>query len=153
MKTQIFRLIILLVILSITAFAQTSRGTVSGIVADQTAAVIPGAAVTLTNTETGLIRTTVTNGEGIFRFDAVELGTYSVKVSANNFGTVVKNNLVVSANQITQVDTQLLPGSQELAVDVMNQARYYKPRLRCAAEILRRSASQNCPSLHVIRFH
>ena len=122
MKTQIFRLIALLLSLSFTAFAQTSRGTVSGIVADQTAAVIPGAAITLTNNETGLVRTTVTNGEGLYRFDAVELGTYSVKVSSNNFGTVVKNNLVVSANQITQVDTQLLPGSQELAVDVTTES-------------------------------
>ncbi len=122
MKTRIFSLIFLLLSLSLTAFAQTSRGTVSGIVADQTAAVIHGAAITLTNNETGLVRTTVTNGEGLFRFDAVELGTYSVKVSSNNFGTVVKNNVVVSANQITQIDTQLLPGSQELAVDVTSES-------------------------------
>ena len=122
MKTQIFRLIFLLFSLSLTAFAQTSRGTVSGIVADQTAAVIPGAAITLTNNETGVIRTTVTNGEGLYRFDAVELGTYSVKVSSNNFGTVVKNNIVVSANQSTQIDAQLLPGSQELAVDVTTES-------------------------------
>ena len=111
MKSRIFLLITLLISLSIITLAQTSRGTVSGIVADQTAAIIPGAQVTLSNTETGVVRTSVTNAEGVYRFDAVELGTYSVKISANNFGTVSKNNIVVSANQITQVDTQLSPGS------------------------------------------
>src|SRR5687768_15147504 len=42
------------------ASAQTSRGTVSGVVSDSTGAVIPGAAVTLTGAETGINRTTVT---------------------------------------------------------------------------------------------
>ena len=122
MKSRIFLLITLLISLSIITLAQTSRGTVSGIVADQTAAIIPGAQVTLSNTETGVVRTSVTNAEGVYRFDAVELGTYSVKISANNFGTVSKNNIVVSANQITQVDTQLSPGSQELSVDVTTES-------------------------------
>lgn len=49
------------------------------------------------------------------RFEAVELGTYSVKLTAANFNTVIKNNIEVSANQI---DASLAPGTQEMAVDV-----------------------------------
>ncbi len=55
--------------------AQTSRGAVSGTVADQNGASIAGANVTLTNVQTNLARTTVTNDEGFYRFDAVDLGT------------------------------------------------------------------------------
>ncbi|MBS1809923.1 MAG: TonB-dependent receptor [Acidobacteria bacterium] len=105
-------------LLGLAAFAQTSRGTVSGIINDSTGAVIANAAVTLTNNDTGVTRSTVTNGEGLYRFDAVDLGTYSVKIIANGFGAVTKNNIVVNANQIAQIDAQLAPGTTEIAVDI-----------------------------------
>ncbi len=44
-----------------TVSAQTSRGTVNGIITDQTGAVVSGASVTLTNTGTNVQRTTTTN--------------------------------------------------------------------------------------------
>ncbi len=105
-------------ILSIVTFAQTSRGTVSGTVTDPTGAVISGANVTLTNTATTVSRTTVTNSEGIYRFDAVDLGDYTIKFTATGFGEVLKSNVVVSANQIAAVDAQLQPGATSLSVDV-----------------------------------
>ena len=109
---------ILTLLLSFMALAQTSRGTVSGIVADTTGAVIAGATVTLTNTQTGLSRSTVTNEEGLYRFDAVDLGLYTVRITATGFGAITKNNIMINANQISQVDTALSPGTQEIAVDV-----------------------------------
>ena len=109
---------ILILLLSFIAAAQTSRGTVSGIVADATGAVIAGATVTLTNIETGVSRSTVANGEGLYRFDAVDLGTYTVRITANGFGAITKNNIPISANQIAQVDAALSPGTQEIAVDI-----------------------------------
>src|SRR5215468_2254989 len=115
-KSLVFALT--LISLSLTASAQTSRGTVSGVVTDQTGAVVSGAGVTLTSAATSVSRSTVTNGEGFYRFDAVDLDTYSIKITAPGFGAVVKNNIVVSANQTASVDAQLAPGSQELTVDV-----------------------------------
>src|SRR5262245_4377316 len=79
---------ITLLLFTASALAQTSRGTVSGIVSDPTGAVVPGATVTLTNDQTGVSRTTNTNGEGVYRFDAVDLGSYSLKIAATGFGNV-----------------------------------------------------------------
>jgi len=107
-----------LLLFTASALAQTSRGTVSGIVSDPTGAVVPGATITLTNDQTGVSRTTNTNGEGFYRFDAVDLGSYSLKIAATGFGNVNKTNIVVSANQVAQVDAQLAPGGQTLSVDV-----------------------------------
>lgn len=104
--------------LSLTAVAQTSRGTVSGTVTDPTGAIIAGAEVVLTNTATTVSRSTVTNSEGLYRFEAVDLGTYSVKFSAAGFAALVKSNATVSANLTSTVDAQLAPGTQELSVDV-----------------------------------
>jgi hypothetical protein len=60
---------------SILALGQTSRGTVSGTVTDPTGAVIAGADVTLTSIATKLSRTTKTNTEGLYRFEAVDPGS------------------------------------------------------------------------------
>ena len=60
-------LAILLVLTSLSpAFAQTSRGTVSGIVNDSAGAAIAGATIALTNNQTGVARTTQSNGEGLY---------------------------------------------------------------------------------------
>jgi Carboxypeptidase regulatory-like domain/TonB-dependent Receptor Plug Domain/TonB dependent receptor len=111
-------LAVTLLLFTASALAQTSRGAVSGIVSDPTDAVVPGATVTLTNDQTGVSRTTSTNGEGLYRFDAVDLGSYSLKIAATGFGDVNKTNILVSANQVAQVDAQLAPGGQTLSVDV-----------------------------------
>jgi Carboxypeptidase regulatory-like domain/TonB-dependent Receptor Plug Domain len=118
MKKLIFALM-MVALSAVAIFAQTSRGVVSGTVTDPNGATVPGATVALTNTGTSVSRSAVTNGEGFFRFDAVDLGTYSVKISAANFGSLVRNNVSVSANQTTSVDAQLKLGSQEIVVDVV----------------------------------
>jgi hypothetical protein len=107
--------------LALTALAQTSRGTVSGTITDPNSSVIAGATVTLTNTATTVSRSTVTNSQGIYRFDAVDLGDYTIKFTATGFGEVVKSNVVVSANQTATIDTQLQPGTQALSISVTSE--------------------------------
>lgn len=112
----------LVLVSSMLAFAQTSRGTVSGVIKDQTGAVIPGAEVTLTNTDTTVARTATTNDEGFYRFDAVDLGNYSVSIAAPNFGKATKTGIIVNANQTSAVDADLVPGGQEVVVEVTADA-------------------------------
>lgn len=85
-------------------------------------AVIAGANVTLKNTNTTVERSTLTNGEGIYRFDAVDLGNYSVGISAAGFGEVVKTNIEVKANQISEVGATMSPAGQNITVDVTTEA-------------------------------
>jgi hypothetical protein len=118
MQAKLLNITLLLIALSFTTFAQTSRGTVSGVVSDATGAVISGASVVLTNTATSVSRSTVTNNEGFYRFEAVDLGAYTVKFNATNFGAITKSNIVVSANLTSTVDAQLSPGTTEMTVDV-----------------------------------
>ncbi len=118
MQARALNVTFLLLVVSLAVFAQTSRGTVSGVITDSTGAVITGASIVLTNTATSVSRSTVTNKDGVYRFDAVDLGTYTVKFNATNFGVVNKSNIVVSANLTSTVDAELSPGTQELTVDV-----------------------------------
>lgn len=114
--------ILFVLVSSMFTFAQTSRGIVSGVIKDPNGAVVPGAEVTLTNTDTTVARSVVTNDEGFYRFDAVDLGTYSVRIAAPNFGTATKTGIIVNANQTSAVDAELVLGSQEVVVEVTGEA-------------------------------
>ena len=67
-------------------FGQEATGNVTGVVADKTGAVIPKAEVTLTDTQTGLTRKTVSNSSGAFAFASVTPSTsYTFQVTAEGF--------------------------------------------------------------------
>jgi hypothetical protein len=112
----------MLAAMCVTAFAQTSRGTVAGTVIDPNGAAVAGANVTLLNTQTNVSRTSTTNDEGVYRFDAVDLGNHTVTISAAGFGELVKTNVLVNAGQTSTVDAQLAVGSTQITVDVTAEA-------------------------------
>ena len=104
------------------AHAQTSRGTVSGTVTDPTGALVPHASVTLTHSETGVRLPARTNEAGIYRFDAVDLGVYELKVAQPGFNAFVATGLGVEANRTTVLDVRLEVGSETTAIRVSAEA-------------------------------
>jgi outer membrane receptor protein involved in Fe transport len=98
--------------------AQTSRGTVTGLVTDPQGAVVAGAAVELINTGTNVTRSTSANDAGLYRFDAVDLGRYDLKVMASGFKAFIKSGVEVRANQTITLDAQLEVGVETLVVEV-----------------------------------
>lgn len=122
MKIKAAMFVIMFLSLPLAAAAQTSRGTVSGVVTDPNGAVIAGSTVTLTNTQTNVANTTITNDEGFYRFDAVILGNYTVDIEAPGFGRATRTGVVVNANQTSAVDVQLAPGGQNVVVEVTADA-------------------------------
>ncbi len=103
-------------------FAQTSRGTISGIVTDPTGAVVSDAEATLRNLDTNVPRTTRTNGSGLYRFDAVDPGNYQVSVSGAGFDISKTDSFVVAAGQVASVDIALRVGNQKVTVEVSAEA-------------------------------
>jgi hypothetical protein len=88
------------------AFAQTS-GSITGEVKDQSGAVAPNASVTVTNAETNVTRSTVTNAAGIYSFPDLTPGLYQVRVAAAGFATIVKTNIELQVQQTARVDFSL----------------------------------------------
>jgi hypothetical protein len=101
--------------------AQTSRGTVTGTITDPTGGVVPGASVKLTSAGTGVSRETVTNADGFYRFDAVDLGTYNMTFVSPGFGEQNRTNVIVSANQIAVIDIDLKVSGLEATVSVIEE--------------------------------
>ncbi len=118
MKGILSVLIVCLVCLTAT-FAQTSKGFLVGTVADPNGAVIPSANITITNTATGTVRTTVSQSNGSYRFDAIDPGTYNLDVSAAGFTNTKSDNIVVASAQTAEVDLQLAVVGASATVNVV----------------------------------
>ena len=60
------------------ARAQQTTGNITGRLTDDQGSAVPGGTVTATNPATGFTRTSVSDGEGIYRLTALPVGTYDV---------------------------------------------------------------------------
>src|SRR5262244_1155001 len=98
------------------AEAQTSRGAISGTVTDGSGAVIAGAKLVLTHTETAVHRSTTTNDAGIYRFDAVDLGIYELRATHPGFKQSLKTAVGAEANRTTTLDVRLEVGALDAQV-------------------------------------
>jgi hypothetical protein len=109
---------LLLVLAASPSHAQQITGSIVGTVNDQQGAVISGATVKATNTETALSRTATANGYGQYRIDYLPVGTYTLEVSANGFRRYVQKNIALTVDQTQTVPVSLLVGTQTQTVTV-----------------------------------
>jgi len=103
-----FRIVLIALILGFAtaAGAQTFRGAISGRIADQSGAMLPGVTVTATNDATGVARTTVTSANGDFSVPDLQLGTYTIEASLQGFQTV-RTKVEVSVSQVASVELKM----------------------------------------------
>ncbi len=101
------------------AFAQGTRGTISGVVTDQSGAVIPNATVKLVDVARGTeVRTVQTDDNGAYVMIEIEPATYNLIVTAPNFAEFRKVNIKVEPNRNLKVDAGLSVGGQNVEVTV-----------------------------------
>ena len=91
--------------------AQNYRGRIQGTVSDQSDAVIPSAQVSLLNPATGIVVHRQTSATGLYLFDFVDAGSYTVSVEAPGFARFVQENIVVQARGDVTVNAVLAPGT------------------------------------------
>src|SRR5215469_716850 len=101
---------LLLALLVTGAFAQRDLATLAGTVTDSTGGVVPNAAVTITETSTGLAYNTVTNSAGEFVRPALKPSVYTVSVTAPGFKKAEQNNIALTAGERTAVNLTLAIG-------------------------------------------
>src|SRR6266487_2710373 len=86
---QITLTILLGCLLTGAALAQVLYGTLTGNVTDPSGAAVAGARVTAVNVRTGVTSEAAVNEDGVYRFQALQAGTYKVSFAAANFATQV----------------------------------------------------------------
>ena len=106
---------------SVSMFAQTTTGRISGTVADQTGAGVPNATVVITDVQRDNARTVSTDTAGEYAAPDLQPGVYKVRAEAKGFKTVERVNIVVEVAQDLRVDISLPTGQVSETVVVTDE--------------------------------
>jgi len=108
-------------LLSATAsFAQMTRGAIIGSVQDPSGAVVANVAIRATNNATKAERTTTSSSDGLYRFDGVDPGTYTVTFTAPGFAESRFNDVSVVATREVTLNVHLVVSTAASTVDVVD---------------------------------
>ncbi len=122
MKSQVLPtlkwVLVLLLIFAASGLAQDYRGRIEGVVTDESKAVIAGASVTLLNVNTGVKVVRQTSDTGLYLFDLVDPGTYSVTIESTGFSRIIQENILVQTRGDVTVNAMLKPGTVQESVTV-----------------------------------
>ena len=128
------------------ALAQ-STGSINGRVTDPGGAIIPGAAVTATNTSTGVSRNTLTNEEGLFNIPVLEPGAYDVVVTMSGFAPSTKKVTLLTASTLTlSFDLGVAATQQE--IQITGEAPLVETTQSQVSGSIRLTEVQNLPMLN-----
>lgn len=119
---HLLALIAVICLASSGALAQLATGSIQGLVSDKSGAVIPNAAVTVTNSATGVSRSGMSNGDGLYVVPNLQPGDYAVAVEAKDFSKQVAEHVVVVVNGQEAVNFALDPGHATETVNVTEGA-------------------------------
>jgi len=119
---RLVSLLSLLLLATATLRAQQTSGSAVGTVTDNTGAVVSGAAITLTDVDTGDHRTATTNSNGDYQFVNLIPGNYKIDIENSGFKHFIRTNVVVQVQGSTRVDAALELGNVSETVQVTSQA-------------------------------
>jgi hypothetical protein len=100
------------------AQAQAANGSIEGTVTDSSGGVLPGVVVTVTNTDTGAVRSVVTNEAGLYRAPLLPLGGYTVTAELQGFKQFEQTGIRLSVGQVVVVNPVLAVGALSEVVSV-----------------------------------
>ena len=99
-----------------------TTGTINGTVTDKSGAVVPQAAIAITNTGTGVVVNTVSNGDGSFTQVGLQPGTYNLSVTAPGFATYNETGIYLGPTATRTANVMLSPGTVNTNVNVIASA-------------------------------
>ena len=104
------------------AIAQSATGQITGTLSDATGAVVPGAAVSIMNQETGLSREVTASDSGDYTFPLLPVGLYSVTTQAEGFQVVRRTDIRLNVNQTLRVNFEMVIGEVTETIEVQATA-------------------------------
>jgi hypothetical protein len=123
----LFAGLFLVALVSMPASAQ-STAQISGVVRDQSGAILPGADVSATQTATGARRETVTNETGSFILANLSIGPYMIEIALPGFRTYVQTGIVLQVGSSPEINAVLELGQVANTVEVVADAALVETR-------------------------
>jgi hypothetical protein len=119
--SHFFKAVTLLFVLSLAAVAtqaQSTQGSILGTVKDSSGALVPGATITLTSTDTGIVRTTRSSSSGDYQFLDVVPASYDLEATATGFESWKISRAQLAARQQLRIDPALTVGAVQQTVQI-----------------------------------
>src|ERR1043166_436629 len=126
-------------------YAQTLDTGILGIVTDPRGAVVANASVTITQTATGVKRTTATAADGKYEVRYLAPGEYSVEVQAAGFRSARATNIVIQINQQARLDFSLQVGDVQQTLEVSATAPLLQTENATLGEVVGHERVVNLP--------
>src|SRR5580692_7115237 len=111
-----------LIALGSAAFAQSDRGSITGVVVDPGGAVVANATIEAKSAETGARYEAATTATGNYTISELAPGTYEVSISVPGFKKYVRPNLALLVGQILRIDAMLEVGNATESITVNEAA-------------------------------
>ncbi len=115
-------LFLMALLTSLNVSGQQITGSIRGSVSDPSAAIVQGATVTAKHTETGLIRTSVTDRQGEYVLVELPIGHYQLEVRAPGFQKYLQQGISLDVNETATVSIHLKLGAETQQVEVSADA-------------------------------
>jgi Carboxypeptidase regulatory-like domain len=141
----IFVVLSLAVFSAVSACAQTVNATLLGNVTDVTGGILQNAKITVTETQTGVVHSAVSNGSGNWNVPSLPPGTYSVSVEVPGFKKETRSNVNLLVDTTTRVDVQLQPGKVTETVEVTADAATLQTDTASTTTKIERNVLANVP--------
>src|SRR5215475_10853360 len=114
---RLFLLPVLFVLASVMAIAQ-ANSELTGIVTDQTGAVVPDAKIVITDPATGFTKETTSGSTGLYSISGLNPANYNMKVTAKGFQGYAQTGIVVNVSSTSRSDIKLTVGAETQTVTV-----------------------------------
>lgn len=120
-------------------------GSISGVVTDPSGAVLSGASVIATDTQTGIQTSATTDAKGFYNLPALAIGTYDIEIRHPGFKMFRKTGLVIDANSALRVDTTLSLGAINEKIEVESEAATVETQSTQMGEVIEGSKMTSVP--------
>jgi hypothetical protein len=134
-----------ILLLSTPLMASLDRGAIRGTVTDPQGAVVPDAAVVVTNIDTGVETRLVTNAAGFYLAPELVPGRYTVHIEASGFSPLEIKDVMVTAGTTVTADAQLKVGPTTQRVEVSAQAQLVETTSSNFTTMVGRTYMENIP--------
>jgi hypothetical protein len=126
-------------------FGQSFEAQLTGVVKDQSGAVIPGAQLTATNLATHTSYSAVSNGEGIYRFPSLPPAEYRVSCSMNGFKRFEQGHITLQVAQVFELNISLQPGEMTEQITITAAPPPLETESATLGQVVTTRSVQNLP--------
>jgi hypothetical protein len=146
MKMRKLIFVLLMFFLSIAAFGQTSTGSLSGSVNDQSKGAVPGVSISLTNLQTGITTGTQSSKAGVYSIQSIQPGTYRLTAKKDGYAEAEVDNVEIQTGVSATINIQLNVGkAADTVVEVIASQELLSPESATITGVVAKQVVEDLP--------